>query len=242
MIRVSGLRVSFGATEALRGVDFSVEPGRVAALVGPNGAGKTTCLRVLAGYLAADGGEVVVAGHDVAAERRRAVARLAYLPEGAPLPPDMRVGEYLRYRARLKGLPRREAGDRAQEAAESTGVTEVWRRLIGRLSRGFRQRVALADALVADPTLLLLDEPATGLDPVQRRELRQRLGALAGERTVLLSTHVLAEVEPLAEQLVVLARGRVVADGDADAVRAAGAADSLEDAVIALVSGAEPAA
>jgi ABC-2 type transport system ATP-binding protein len=229
---------------AVRGVSFEVEAGEVVGLVGPNGAGKTTTLRILTGYLDPDGGSAEVAGHDVVAARDAARAALGYMPEAVPLYPEMRVGDYVAFRARLKGVPRRELADRVDAALERARVRDHARVMIGKLSRGYRQRVGLADALVADPPALILDEPTAGLDPVQVRELRGLIAELARERAVLFSSHVLAEVESMASRLVVIAQGRVVASGTPDEVRAQAqvAQDaSLEDAFIALVGAAEAA-
>jgi ABC-2 type transport system ATP-binding protein len=229
---------------AVRGVSFEVEAGEVVGLVGPNGAGKTTTLRILTGYLDPDGGSAEVAGHDVVRERDAARAALGYMPEAVPLYPEMRVRDYVAFRARLKGVPRREVAQRVDAALERARVRDHARVMIGRLSRGYRQRVGIADALVADPPALVLDEPTAGLDPVQVRELRTLIKELARDRAVLFSSHVLAEVESMAARLVVMAGGRVVASGRPDEVRAqagVGESASLEDAFIALVGAAEAA-
>jgi ABC-2 type transport system ATP-binding protein len=245
VIRVERVSKRYGRTVALDGVSFAVGRGEVVGFVGPNGAGKSTTLRIITGFLDADEGRVMVDGREVAVERREARARLGYLPETAPLYPDMRVVEYLRFRARLKGVARGEVGGRVEAAMRQCAVEAVGRRLIGELSKGYRQRVGLADALVAAPPVLILDEPTAGLDPVQVRELRGLLRGLAGDFTVLLSSHALAEVEAVADRLVVIAGGRITGDGTLAELRAAAGLDedsALEDVFVALTSGAGEAA
>jgi ABC-2 type transport system ATP-binding protein len=229
----------FGRAQALAGVSFEVARGEVVGLVGPNGAGKTTALRILSGFLRPDGGRVTVDGIDAVTDRRGAAARIGYLAEGPPLYPDMRVDEYLGFRARLKGAP----AARVDEVLEAVAVTDRRRSLIGRLSRGYRQRVGLADAILSAPGALVLDEPTSGLDPVQVRELRKLLGTIGRERAVLLSSHALAELEAVAQRLVVLSAGRVVADGAPDTLRARfglAAGASLEDVFVAATAEGPP--
>jgi ABC-2 type transport system ATP-binding protein len=221
VISVEGVSKRFDRLQALDGVTFRVGRGEVVGFLGPNGAGKTTTLRIIAGFLMADAGRVLVDDIDVAADPRGAQRRLGYLPEGAPAYEEMRVVDYLAHRARLKGAARA----RVAAALEAARAGEVAGRRIGQLSRGFRQRVGLADALLADPPVLVLDEPTAGLDPNQLREVRALLAELARERTVLLSSHLLGEVEALAARVVILAAGRVVADAPVAALRA-GAAGS----------------
>ncbi len=240
LIRLEQVEKSFGATRALDRVSFAVQRGEVVGLVGPNGAGKTTALRVLSGFLRPDGGAVWVDGIDAVARRREAATRIGYLPEGPPLYPELRVEEHLRFRARLKGVPRRELAARVDEVLERVSATDRRRVLIGRLSRGYRQRIGLADALLGRPDVLLLDEPTSGLDPAQVRDLRKLLVELAGDRAVVLSSHALAELEAVAARLVVLAAGRVAGDGRPDELRArfgleAGA--SLEEVFLAATEG-----
>jgi ABC-2 type transport system ATP-binding protein len=222
MITVTGLTRRYGRRAALDGVSFSVARGTLCALCGGNGAGKTTLLRVLAGYLDADGGRVTLEGG----------AKLGYLPEGAPLPPELTVAEYVRHRAALAG-----GGGDVERALKDVDLVDRAGDAIGKLSKGLRQRAALAGVLVAAPQVFALDEPASGLDEVQRTELRQRLRELvSGDRTILWSTHELSDVEVAADQVVVLAGGRVVADGDVAAIKAAaGTGDApLREAVAAL--------
>jgi ABC-2 type transport system ATP-binding protein len=192
-------------------VSFEVERGEIVALLGPNGAGKTTLMRILTGFLAPSGGDAELAGHSILSASLAARKQVGYLPEGVPLYPDMRVDEYLQYRARLRGIARGERRRRIDSAIEDCGLGDRRRQIIGTLSRGYRQRVGLADAILARPAILILDEPTVGLDPNQIREVRALVRALAREATVLLSTHILSEVEALAARVIILHRGRVVA-------------------------------
>lgn len=230
----------FGRARALNRVSLSIAAGEVVGLVGPNGAGKSTALRIMAGFLDADAGTVRVAGHDLARASLAARAHIGYMPETVPLYDDMRVDEYLWFRARLKGVPRRERAGRVIAVCETCGLQDQSRRIIARLSKGYRQRVGLADALVGDPAVLLLDEPTAGLDPVQNRAFRELLRRLAGARTVLVSSHALVDIEAVADRVLVLARGLVVAQGTVDGLRAGLGMDrtrSLEDVLYALVTG-----
>jgi ABC-2 type transport system ATP-binding protein len=220
MIEVDRLSVSYGSFRAVDGVSFSVESGEIVGFLGPNGAGKSTTLRVLAGFLGATSGMVRIAGIDVAQDSQGARQRLGYMPEMSPLYPEMRVGEYLRFRAELKKVAwsaRREAVQSAMVEARVDDFEDV---MIGHLSKGYRQRVGLADALVARPPLLILDEPTAGLDPNQIREVRALIQKLGKDRTVLLSTHILSEAEATCSRAVVINRGRLVAEGSIDEVRA----------------------
>jgi ABC-2 type transport system ATP-binding protein len=213
MIEVAGLRRTFGPSVALDGVTFGAPRGEVTGLLGPNGAGKTTCLRILAGFLPPSAGRVCVDGIDVATRSLEVRRRLGYLPEGAPAYPEMRVRDCLRFRAALKGARGREGRAEVDRVVEACGLAEAVSRLVGQLSRGYRQRLGLADALLGDPAVLVLDEPTSGLDPNQSREVRSLVRSLAGRRTVLFSSHSLPEVEAVCSRAVILARGRVVADG-----------------------------
>ena len=195
MIETKDLTRRFGARTAVQSLTFTVPRGKVVGFLGPNGAGKSTTLKMLSAYLPPTEGTATVNGHDVVEQSLEARRSIGYMPETVPLHPEMRVEEYLRFRAEIKGVPsrdRRRAEDRAMELAD---VTEVRRRLIGDLSKGFRQRVGLADALVASPPLLILDEPTEGLDPNQILRFREVIRGLRGEHTVFLSTHILQVVE-----------------------------------------------
>jgi ABC-2 type transport system ATP-binding protein len=220
MVRLEDVSVRLGRTDALRSVSLSAARGEVVGLVGPNGAGKTTALRVLAGFLGVDRGRAEVGGVDLAHDRLAALAQVGYLPEAVPLHDEMRVDDYLDFRARLKGVARGERRARIADVIERFGLGERRRSVIGRLSKGLRQRVGLCDALLARPAVLLLDEPTTGLDPGQLAGLRALVAALGGEHTVVLSSHALGELEQVAGRWVVLAGGRVVGDGTPAALRA----------------------
>ncbi len=243
MIRVAKVSKRFGGLQALHDLSFRVEPGEVVGFVGPNGAGKTTTLRILTGFIEADEGEVEVAGFDMRTQGAMARACLGYMPERTPLCEDMRVEEFLRYRAHLKGVPRTKVGEAIEREVERMELGEVRRRLIGKLSRGFRQRVALADAIIADPKVLLLDEPTTGLDPLQRRSFRSLLATLSEGRAVLFSSHVLPEVQAVVSRLLVIDHGKLVADGDWATLRQQASLPdeaSAEEVFASLVEGAAP--
>ena len=220
MISVSHLTKQYRGHKAVDDISFEVDRGEVVGFVGPNGAGKTTTLRVVSAFLAATGGEVRVAGYDVRTQSKEVRRRIGYLPESVPLYDDMRVDEYLRYRARIKRLPVRRLRNRVAEVKERCGLLDMGRVLIGRLSRGYRQRVGLADALVHDPELLILDEPTLGLDPAQNRLVRELIKDLRDRHTILLSSHLLQEVERTCNRLLVIRQGSIVATGSPDALRA----------------------
>jgi ABC-2 type transport system ATP-binding protein len=213
MISVQGLTKRYGQTEAIRDISFSVEKGEVVGFLGPNGAGKSTTMRILCGYLPADTGEVRVAGFDVFGDSVKARSRIGYMPENVPLYPEMRVSEYLSYRAALKGVRARQTGEKVEDALQLCGLAGVRRKLIGTLSKGYRQRVGLADALINEPDILILDEPTIGLDPGQIREVRELIKGLAARHTILISSHILSEVEMTCSRVLILDKGRIVASG-----------------------------
>lgn len=221
-IEVSGLSKTFaGGTQALTEVSFQGRPGEVLGLLGENGAGKTTALRILAGYLTPSAGTAQVGGCDVVQEPLLARAQVGYLPEQVPLPRELRVREYLRYRAELKGVRSRKPRTLdviLDEVLTEVGLAAEQQRLLSQLSKGYRQRVGLADALLHRPKVLLLDEPTDGLDPNQRREVLQLITRLGQRHAVVLSTHVLPEVESLCQRVVILSRGRVAAQGPLSAL------------------------
>ena len=227
MIEVSNLTKDYGTVVAVHELSFSVKKGEIVGFLGPNGAGKSTTLRILAGFLGATSGQVRIAGHDIAEAPLAARRALGYMPESAPLYPELRVLEYLLFRARLKEVPRKKQQAAIGGAMERAGVTHMAGTVIGHLSKGYRQRVALADALVSDPPLLILDEPTAGLDPNQIREVRALIKDLGSERTVLLSTHILSEVEATCERALVIDRGRLVAEGSLEALRARQSSSAL---------------
>jgi ABC-2 type transport system ATP-binding protein len=213
MLRASGLRQLYAGVTALDGVSFEARAGEVLGLLGPNGAGKTTAMRICTGYLPPTAGTVEVSGIAIADEPLAARARIGYLPESVPLYPEMRVDEYLHYRAALKGVAAGDRRARIDEAVAAVGIVPERRRVIGQLSKGYRQRVGLADALVHRPEVLILDEPTDGLDPNQRRDILSLIAELGRERAVILSTHILPEVESVCSRVVILDRGRVIAEG-----------------------------
>ena len=219
MISVSRLTKRYGDLVAVDDVSFEVGQGEVVGFLGPNGAGKSTTLRILAGFLGATRGTVQVAGHDIATDSFEARKSLGYMPEAAALYPEMRVVEYLAFRAELKRVPRNRRSASVDTAMTKAGVSDRATSVIGKLSKGYRQRVALADALVSDPPLLILDEPTAGLDPNQIRDVRKLLRKLGKEHTVLLSTHILSEVESTCTRAIVIAKGKLVAQGTIDEVR-----------------------
>ncbi len=213
MIRVAELTKRFGATLAVDRISFEVARGEVVGFLGPNGAGKTTTIRVLTGYHPATSGSASIAGFDVDRQSLQARQQIGYLPENVPIYPDLRVVEFLRYRAALKGVAakdRKLAVDRAMQKAD---IVDVARKLVGNVSRGYRQRVGLADALVANPPILILDEPTSGLDPNQRRRIKQVVKDLAAEHTILFSSHILGEVSDVSSRILVIHRGVLRADG-----------------------------
>jgi ABC-2 type transport system ATP-binding protein len=220
MIEVRNLTKDYGSVVAVRDVSFDVGKGEIVGFLGPNGAGKTTTLRILAGFLGATSGSVRIAGFDVARDSLKARARLGYMPEAAPLYPELRVREYLAFRAALKRVPRRERKAAVARSLEQAAVTDVAETPIGQLSKGYRQRVALADALVSNPPLLILDEPTAGLDPNQIIEVRKLVRELGKSHTILLSTHILPEVEAVCDRALVIARGRLVAGGSLGELKA----------------------
>lgn len=221
MLTVRGLTKAYGDLEALRGVSFTVREGDILGFLGPNGAGKSTTMRIITGYLSATAGQVTVDGIDAIANSPAVRRRIGYLPEHTPLYLDQRVAEFLSYRAWLKGVPRRERKSRVAEVMEQTLITERARQVIGNLSKGFRQRVGIADALIGRPRLLILDEPTIGLDPNQIRQVRELIRELAAHRTVILSTHILAEVEMICSRVVVIHRGRTIAEDSIEGLIAA---------------------
>ena len=213
MISVQGLSKRYGQTQAIRDLSFSVNKGEVVGFLGANGAGKSTTMKILCGYLPADEGEATIAGFDVFTQSLKARSRIGYLPENVPLYPEMRVGEYLAYRAALKGVRANTLAEKVEDALELCGLTHVRRQLIGTLSKGYRQRVGLADALVNEPDILILDEPTIGLDPAQIREMRNLIKGLASRHTILLSSHILSEVEMTCSRVLILNKGHIVATG-----------------------------
>lgn len=213
MIEVSNLTKRYAGGTAVDNISFTVARGEIVGLLGPNGAGKSTTMRVLSCVMPATSGTVRVAGFDVFHESLEARRHIGYMPENNPLYPEMRVREYLKFRARLKGLGWRRSRDRVSTVMEQCALTDVSRRVIGQLSKGYRQRVGLADALVHEPDLIILDEPTIGLDPQQIRSVRTLIKNLGGKHTVLISTHILPEVEMMCGRVLIMLNGRVLASG-----------------------------
>jgi ABC-2 type transport system ATP-binding protein len=231
VLELRDIAKSYGSRRALANVTLAVRAGEAVLLVGRNGAGKTTLLRIATGYLDPDAGRVTIDGVDVLRSRARAQARLGYLPEHAPAPAELTVRAHLRSRARIKGV--RAAG--VEAAMRAAAVDSAAERPIGNLSKGYRQRVGLADALLGEPPLLVLDEPTSGMDPLQTRELRDHLVRAAKERAVLVSSHAVADLEGLAARIAVLRDGALVADAAPAELLARTGTDRLEDAVVMLL-------
>jgi ABC-2 type transport system ATP-binding protein len=220
VIRVDHLTKTYGTRRAVDDVSFEVGRGEVVGFLGPNGAGKTTTLRILAGVLGPTEGSVTIAGHDLVDDWFEARRSIGYMPEAVPLYPEMRVVEYLRFRAELKGVPRGRREGQVAEAMQRAGVTEMAQRTILHLSRGYRQRVGIADAIVAKPPVVILDEPTAGLDPNQIRHARELIRELGREHAVIVSTHILGEVEACATRVVLIHLGKLVAKGAIGELRA----------------------
>ena len=219
MISARGLTKRFGKIVAVHSLDFDVPQGVVVALLGPNGAGKSTTIRMLTGFLMPTAGSVLIDGLDVSARRREVQQRIGYLPESTPLYGELRVYEYLNFRAKLFGVPRGERKCAIEQAMKRCWLDDVRRRPIHQLSKGYRQRVGLAAAMLHNPKVLILDEPTSGLDPAQIRESRQLIRDLAGERTIILSTHILSEAEQTCDRAIMLMAGRIRAQGTIDELR-----------------------
>ena len=216
----------YGLFNAISDVSFSVEKGGIVGFLGPNGAGKSTTMRILCGCIGATSGEVLIDGKEISEAPLELKRRIGYLPETPPLYPNMTVFDYLCFAAKLKGVPPQ---DSAKKVIEMVGLTDVSERIILHLSKGYRQRVGIAQALIHDPDILVLDEPSSGLDPAQRKEIRTLLAELAqGQRTVILSTHVLAEVESLCKRVVVISKGQIVAQDTISALQQKSQKISLE--------------
>jgi len=222
VIEVENLTRQYGDRTAVNGISFSVRKGEIIGFLGPNGAGKSTTLRMLTGYLPPTDGAIRVGGVDAVRDPIGARRFIGYLPESVPLYKEMRVDEYLRYRARLKGVARAQVAARIDHVLAQADIRDVRQRIIGQLSKGYRSRVGLADALVADPPLLVLDEPTAGLDPNQIRQVRDLIRSMAGEKTIMLSTHILPEVESTCSRVLIINKGRLVGEGAPNALRTSG--------------------
>ncbi len=231
-IAVQDLRKQYGSTVALDGVSFAVEPGEVVGFLGPNGAGKSTTLRILTGFLAPTSGTATVDGLDAVDDSLEVRRRIGYLPEHAPVYAEMRVDDYLAFVCAARCLPRSQHRSRIEDTAEQVGLSEVLRRPIGQLSKGYRQRVGLAQALVHDPPILILDEPTTGLDPNQIAGIRALVQEIGKTKTVLLSSHILQEVQAVCGRVLIVAGGRIVGFGTPAELEAQAAGGSRIDLVV----------
>ncbi len=232
MIEVSHLTKRYGRRPAVEDVSFTVPDGRICGLLGPNGAGKSTIMNILTGCLSATEGQVTVAGHPLPEEADAVKACVGYLPEQPPLYPEMTVQEYLLFAAELKKVPKAQRGEQVQRAARRTGLEEVLPRLIRSLSKGYRQRVGIAQALLGSPQLIILDEPTVGLDPAQVTEVRKLIRELGSSHTVILSSHILSEVQAVCQQILILSEGHLVASGTLQELTAGG--KSLEEVFLEL--------
>lgn len=234
MIEVRNLTKRYGDLVAIREVSFSVAKGEICGFLGPNGAGKTTTLRILTGFMPATSGTIRVDGYDVFDDSHEVRKRIGYLPEHPPLYADMTVESYLHFVARIKGVPRREIDEATERALERCSLAHVRSRLTGHLSKGYRQRVGLAQALIHDPRVLVLDEPTIGLDPRQIIDIRSLIQDLAGERTVILSTHILPEVAQICEKVVILSAGRIALEERMESLNERGR--SLEEVFLEAIA------
>ena len=232
MIEVSHLTKKYGGHLAVDDVSFTVEDGQIYGLLGPNGAGKSTIMNILTGYLSATSGQVTVAGHPLPEEADEAKACVGYLPEQPPLYPEMTVGEYLNFVAELKKVPRAQRKEQVLRAARRTGLEKVLPRLIRSLSKGYKQRVGIAQALLGSPKIIILDEPTVGLDPAQVIEMRKLIRELGKAHTVILSSHILSEVQAVCQQVLILSKGKLAASGTLQELTADGR--SLEGVFLAL--------
>lgn len=235
MIEVSHLTKQYGNHLAVDDVSFAVADGQICGLLGPNGAGKSTIMNILTGYLSATSGQVTVAGHPLPEEADAAKACVGYLPEQPPLYPEMTVQEYLTFAAELKGVKKAERKEQVCRAARRTGLEAVLPRLIRSLSKGYKQRVGIAQALLGSPRLIILDEPTVGLDPAQVIEIRKLIRELGWAHTVILSSHILSEVQAVCQQILILSKGHLAAAGSLEELTADG--KSLEEVFLELTDG-----
>ncbi|HAT60663.1 MAG TPA: ABC transporter, partial [Opitutae bacterium] len=218
-IEVENLCKSFGKLEAVAGISFKVEKGQIFGFLGPNGAGKSTTMRILTGYTQATSGIARICGFPVASEPHDIKRRIGYMPENNPLPLELRVCEYLKWRARLKELPLRHRSKRVDEVMELCDLTRARDRIIGKLSKGFRQRVGIADAILAHPEVIIMDEPTIGLDPHQVIMIRDLIASLRGKMSVIISSHILPEIEMTCDQVIIINGGKIVGKGTPNELR-----------------------
>lgn len=222
MIEAQGLSKFYGDFAAVRDMTYDVHKGEIVAFLGPNGAGKSTTMKMLTGYLAASQGTARIAGHDMATDRLAGANKLGYLPESGPLYPDMTPAEMLDFFAEARGFKEKAKQERVDHAVELTDLSTVFHKPIGKLSKGFRQRVGMAQSLLHEPDVLIMDEPTAGLDPNQTDQVRQMILNLGKEKTILLSTHILQEVDAMATRVIIVHEGQKVADGPIDEFRTDG--------------------
>jgi len=220
LVEVQEVGKEFHGRWVLRDVSFTVKEGEILGFLGPNGAGKTTTMRIITGYLPPSVGRVKVAGYDVTENPLEVKKRIGYLPESPPIYRELTVKEYLKFVMEIKDVPRRERKERLSEVIEYCGLKDVYGRLVGNLSRGYRQRVALAQALISNPDLLILDEPTSGLDAVQIAEVRSLIRSLKGKHTVILSTHILPEVTATCDRVIIISNGKIVAEDTLEGLEA----------------------
>jgi ABC-2 type transport system ATP-binding protein len=234
MIQASGLSKFYGSFVAIKDISFSIPKGQIVAFLGPNGAGKTTTMKILSGFLAASEGKASVAGFDVYSQRLDASRRLGYLPENGPLYDDMTPSELLNFFGEARGMKDKKLKERISEVRSICALEEVMEKPIGKLSRGYRQRVGLAQALLHDPEVLIMDEPTAGLDPNQIREFRSNISKLGNSKTILISTHILQEVDAVADRVLLVDRGKLVFDGTPSELAKSG---SIEETFYKLTVG-----
>ena len=234
MIEVRNLTKRYGDLVAISNISFTAATGQILGFLGPNGAGKTTTMRIITGFMPATAGTVKVAGYDIFDDSHEVRKRIGYLPENPPLYTEMTAEAYLRFVARIKGMARNTIEEAIDRVVQTCGLDSVRRRLLGQLSKGFRQRAGLAQALIHDPPVLVLDEPTIGLDPIQIREIRALIQKLAGERTIILSTHILPEVSQICEKVVIINEGQVVLEQDMASLKSSGS--TLEDVFLRVIA------
>jgi len=241
MIEIQNLQKSFGDFRAVDGVSFSVKPGEVLGFLGPNGAGKSTTMRMITGYLTPTGGEVQIAGVDVQADPITAKRRIGYLPEGAPLYPDMSPRTLLEFIAEAREIPAAERASRIEKIAAKVHITGVLDQQIETLSKGYKRRVGLAQAIIHDPEILILDEPTDGLDPNQKHEVRQLIEEMSKDKVIILSTHILEEVEAVCTRAIIITHGKVVFDGTPSELKERSPSGRLDDVFREITTAAAPA-
>ena len=241
MIEIKNLQKSFGDFRAVDGVSFSVKPGEVLGFLGPNGAGKSTTMRMITGYLTPTGGEVQIAGVDVQADPIAAKRRIGYLPEGAPLYPDMTPRTLLEFITEAREIPAAERTKRIKEIAAKVHITDVLDQQIETLSKGYKRRVGLAQAIIHDPEILILDEPTDGLDPNQKHEVRQLIEEMSKDKVIILSTHILEEVEAVCTRAIIITCGKVVFDGTPQELKERSPSGRLDEVFREITTAATPA-